>query len=188
MGYEIYFKPTQEAVDQKLKVYKSCGEKLEDNLAQYKLELTLLIMKDLDNKNIHSIIAEIRVYLNIIKQTILDIQKEYVKKEYETSEDHSFYFCGHQYECDSYHIECNSNDVLKELVIMAALVKTEDYFAEGSKFYTKLDKVESLIDNFVDDCWSDATWQIIKDFKAFEVTYDDNDNTDDYSGVDSSIE
>lgn len=188
MGYEIYFKPTQEAVDQKLNVYKSCGEKLEDNLAQYKLELTLLAMKDFGDKNIHSIITEIRVYLNIIKQTILDMQKEYVKKEYETSEDHSFYFCGHQYECDCYYKECDLNDTLKELIIMAALVKTEDYFAEGSKFYTKLDKVESIIDNFVDDCWNDATWKIIKDFKEFEVTDEDKEDADDYSEINSSIE
>lgn len=188
MGYEIYFKPTQEAVDQKLKVYKSSGENLEDNLAQYKLELTLLAMKEPDNKGNHSIIANIRMYLNIIKQTILDLQKEYAKKEYETSEDHSFYFSGRQYECECYHEECDINDITKELVIMALLVKTEDFFAEGSKFYTKLDKVESIIDEFVDDCYTDATWQIINDFKDFEATYEDDEFDEDDSTIDSSIQ
>lgn len=175
-GFIIKFKPTQEAVDNKLKVYKYYNSELNNTLKNYKTMLTIYCMRLHSNdKEILDVISQIRMYLTFIKNIITDIHKDSAKKEYEETEDHTFHFRGWEFAniCDN---DFNIDYYVQDLTILATLVDAGDYFSTEQTFQRKLEEANKIIQNFADDCHIEACINIINDFKEFELV--ENDTTE----------
>lgn len=174
MSYERVFKPTQEAVDERLNVFNFCGRDFGEQLDTYKLELAIYCMQDHSDYNkIQNVVDYIKTMFNLIRSATSNVQKEYTKKEYEESKDHTFYFSGWQY--TNGPIKTSDAIYVEQLLILATLTKNYDYFDESSRFNDKLEEIKNLINEFTDGCFDDATWEIINDFKEFELTEEDED-------------
>ena len=174
MGYERVFKPTKEAVDKKLTGFNFCGRDYKEQLEEYKKSLAVYCMQDqTDFNKIHEVICNIKTYLGLIKSTVLNIQKEATKKEYDTSVDQTFYFSGWQYKEKMSDI--NIDYYFERLLILATLVKTSDYFDNSELFADKLLDINDRINDYINDCYDEAVWQIIDDFKEFELLEEDDD-------------
>lgn len=174
MGYERVFKPTKEVVDKKLTGFNFCGRDYKEQLEEYKKSLAVYCMQDqTDFNKIHEVICNIKTYLGLIKSTVLNIQKEATKKEYDTSVDQTFYFSGWQYKEKMSDI--NIDYYFERLLILATLVKTSDYFDNSELFEDKLSDINDRINDYINDCYDEAVWQIIDDFKEFELLEEDDD-------------
>lgn len=169
MGYQITLKPTEE----KMQEYKPWNEeKSPDYTNLYKQTLIHYCMKNDEEfgKKYQSVLMNLRILLNVVKSQVK--QEAY----YQYKEDGSVWFCGRQYSIDQ-HIDEEEEivRVLNNLLILANLVDTPNYFTNKDDFNKKFEEIEEEVIEFEETAREIAIHEIINDLKdsGCEVEEDD---------------
>lgn len=142
MGYEVSLIKPQE-LDSKFKsTFHYSDKELEEEIESAKLELIIYCMQS------HEVpkIKDLRFRINMLILLLEEQSKKNIEHMMSPDNEEEAWLCGWQYskECD-FTKEDIINMLLKDLTILAYLVKTPDYFEEREKFYEKLNQIEEAL-------------------------------------------
>jgi len=187
MSYYRTFMPTEEAVDELRKyIYKNRSYDLDS----MKIELRTYCMSEHNIDDIHPIIEHIRFILNGMKFDIQSMCYKYAVETYEKDEDKTIWYCGWKYS----HSECESDEesttrhTIENLVNLACIVKTPDWFDDNEKFYDKLKEIDEIIEYYVDDISYCCDYEVMDKLKEFDVTDEEIEGIRDTQNTDSETE
>lgn len=187
MSYDRIFMPTEEAVDE---LRKNIHRNRSYDLDSMKIELRAYCMSEHNIDDIHPVIEHIRFILSGMKSGIRSIRYKYAVETYKTDEDKMIWYCGWKYS----HSECESDEesttryAIENLVNLACIVKTPDWFDDNEKFYDKLKEIDEIIEYYVDDISYCCDYEVIDKLKEFDVTNKDLDDLQNEQDNDSKVE
>lgn len=179
MGYQVTFAPTKEQFEEKMKEHfcSTKREEMDELIEKSKLTLAVYCMEQHSSSDINAVISFIQTYLRMIKISVITKQYNHLRELYE--QEGKFWYCGWEFskedgfESDD---ECKVGSVvIKELIKLACLVNSGDYFAESTIFHTKFEKIMEIIDDFESMCCTDAIKGIINEFSEYKVGDDYSD-------------
>lgn len=170
MGYSIYFKPTEEAIEEyNTREVKSWF----DSTLKYKSELLILCLQDNSNKPVMELVYQIRDKLKCIAKDIEMRQKKSAIDDFYNEGEFGYH--GWQYS----HDECNFDldDMIdregERLLLLAKVIPTPDYFAECEKFYQKWNEINNIINGFMEIVQEIVVYDIMHDFREYEIKNND---------------
>lgn len=171
MGYQITFKPTDEAMDKLVKDYKANYD-TRSALEEMKVGLLCYCMKPTDDY-VDKIYRRIKMELEFIKDKV--IQDEYVSiyNQYKNSEDGLIWYCGWEFSHDwDGEIDGTVKYAAEKLMTLTYLTEKYDYFDENEKFYDKYNEASSTIGYFIEEISTYAAHNIIDELKPYEYGQD----------------
>lgn len=187
MGYEISFKPTEEAM-KKYKPWTKKGEKEESFLKYYKRELLSYCLKSHTTLNTITITKDIENMVNSIVWTVDNDTMHDAYERWENDENNELWYCGWQFSrpCQFDKDKVIQNNV-DELTILADVVPTADFFENEEKFYDKVNRINEIIDGLAEILIEIKIHQIIEELREFEVKYDEKNLGDESTEPENCI-
>lgn len=166
MSFYRVFKPTKEAMEEKLPRQWECDYKD----IQESLMANCMVATDMLKAR-----KEIDFSLNFIYKCIQSDVINDANKQFE--EDGEISLCGWEYNKD--YPSCSEEDLKemtkRQLSILKAIVPTPDYFEEEEKFYKKIENISEIIEEFIDSAYCTARFEIIQKLRDYDVTYKENE-------------
>ena len=165
------YQPTEEAVKSLKDKYKSYNKAFSD----YNTNLLVMCMMPQENRSnfdFSQTLMGIRYNLMGIAEKIRYNAAQCVIKEFEKDGKVTFSNCGWT---DNTEEEI-SNRAIKELVLIACVVKTPDYFENGNNFYDKRTAIEENVDLFVEEMEDLANKELMEYFAPYKVEEEDEED------------
>lgn len=152
MGYYVTYNLKEENLNEKYKKSPTYGIAMFSEPKIIKLELLAYCMMDHSDKTIKEIICEINTN---VKHLFNVLVKRYREEIYDTIKaDGQITFSGWEYaevdEDAEHEIDTLSEYVIEELILLATVVKTPNYFDESEMFCEKINSINQLLD--IEDC------------------------------------
>jgi len=172
MGYEISFKPTEEAMA-KLKPW---GDSYQSSTKKQRIELIAYCMRKSDEPTI-KIYDNINFYLRFLKESVRTDERAFAYKRWKENEEKEIWYCGWEFSRpSSVDIDEVIEFTTQELTILTAVVETPDYFENNDKFYEKYREVIKRIDDFIDTMEEVTIHEIIEELDEFKEKYEEEND------------
>lgn len=171
MSYCRTFKPTEEQIEE-LKKHTS-RYSVFNNLDTSILELSVYCMQDHSSEKNKEVINAIQMLLMSVKYDCILKAYDNALEKYEEDKNKEIWYEGRTY--DEEFCDDNFYYVLSELVHLACVVKTPDWFDESEKYSEKKNEINELINEFEDCQTTLGDFEIIEKLKDCETTMTDDE-------------
>lgn len=179
MGYQVTFKPTQEAMEK----YKPWGfdkgtyVSAENGVREMQLNILTYCLKNHKEEGFNKIYKDLSFMVRLFKNYIEEEEKEWAYKRWLEDENNELWYCGWEF-CREREDDGDIlvNNLIEELVILTDVVETPNYFTDATNFNEKLTEISQKLDDYK-QAFSDLTiHHIIKDLDEFKYKGDDDDD------------
>lgn len=172
MSYYRTFSPSEEKMEELRKIAR---KSLHNDLEDMKIELQMYCLLEHNPNDISNVIKHIRFTLNCMKWLIREECYGYAVNRYDTEEDKSVWYCGWKYSHGECEVEVDkvTNMVVENLVRLAVVVKSPDWFDDNEKFYEKIRSISDDLDYFHDEMSEYYDYEVMNELKEFEDKDDD---------------
>lgn len=146
MGYEVTIKVKHEDLDSKFKSFYNDPDVLKDSIAESTLDILMYCLQDHSNDNNRAIIKELALKVNYLFSVVKEQAKFWIEQC--IKENGELHLCGRQFSSFNNDIDIAwlKEKTLKDLLILAACVKTPDYLEDKEHYADKVDAIEEALD------------------------------------------
>ena len=172
MSYQITFIPSEE----KMETYKPYNNRpidsLDSSVNYFKYELLHYCMTTEETSS--NIIKHIVYLLKCLITAIEQEEKTNLYFRWKNNEKHEVWFCGWEFSRECTHdIDEILENCTENLMILASMVKTPNYFTEHDNFNIKYNDIKEDVEGFIELVQECVIHKFINDLKEFEVKGDE---------------